>query len=1005
MLFPLLRFSRLCSPASWTVLACAVWALLAGGCARDEAPAPGEPPKAAAVGAAAPAPTEDPGRIALEKELAAAEQEVERWRKAGDAAKEIEALLTLGWKQDQVLGRDAALATFQTALARSRAAGKGDQEIEALVNVGWALLNKNDPDPEAARKHLEEALRLAEARGDRNQQAHAHHYIGNSHASQGLYAEALASYRRVPELAAAAGEKELAADAWNAMAVIHGYLGHGEEVQRCYERSLALAERPATLTTIGWMHRRRGELEKARDSFEKALLRIRDNEEDQAKVRNHLGGVYLDLGEPERSLEEYRKALEVYLSRHDGEGVAQSLASIGQVHLAQGDARAALARFEEAREPSRAARPRTAAAVLHGIGTARLELGWTEQALEALREALPLRDQGGDRRGKAATLLQLGRAHAAREETDRAASFLRDALGLARQTEASFVQVSALATLARLDRDRGHLKDALQQIEEAISILESIRSDLPGDRFKSSFFASKRSTYELYVDILVRLDQRQPGRGYRERAFQASEMARARSLLDLLAEGRSGVTRGISAELRQQEAEVAVRLAQVQSDLTDELAKDPPQPERVQVLRGRLAVAEDDRQALEERIRKEHPRYAAVRYPSPLNLRRIQNHLDGDTALLEYSLSQEDGSYLFLVTRDHLEVHPLREAHKIPDQVRRVRQGVESPGRRSFAGYTRAALWLYRELVAPVRPELAGKRLLLVVPDGPLHLLAFEALLTGKAEGSAPGTLPYLLRDYAVSYIPSASVLPLLGPEGRPRNQGSRGKRFVAFADPDYGAREVAEGSPPTLLAQAGVHTRSAGMARVRLPRLEGSAREVRQIAELYAPAEVEIYERAQANEGNVKGNPVVERADRLHFGTHGVLNQERPALSGLWLTRSGKDDGLLQVYEIFNLDLRAELVVLSACDTGRGREVRGEGLVGITRAFLYAGAPSVVVSLWRVADQSAPDLMVRFYADLDRAGDKAGALRRAKLEMIAMGGDHARPYYWAPFILVGRPG
>ena len=972
--------------------------LLLGGCARKEAPAPGGDPKGAGVGEL------DPGQAAANEELAAAGKEVERWRRAGDAAKEVEALLDLGWKQEPVLGRDAALATFETALERSRKAGLADQEIESLINVGWALLNKNDPDPEAARRHFEEALRLAQARGDLSRQAHALHYIGNSHANQGRDTEALASYRRVPDLAAAAGEKDLAADAWNAMAVLYGYRGDMAEVQRCYEHSLALAERPATLTTIGWMHRRRGELEKARDSFERALRLLAGDEEDQAKVRNHLGGVYLDLGEPERSLQEYRKALDVYVSRNDGEGIAQSLSNIGQVYLAQEDARAALDEFEKAWEPSRAARPRTTASVLHGIGTARLELGRTEQALEALGRALPLREKGGDRRGKAVTLLQLGRAHAARGETGQAAAFLRDALRLARQTESSFVQVSALAALARLDRDRDRLEEALRQIGEAISILESIRSDLPGDRLKSSFFAAKRSTYELYVDILVRLDGLQPGRGYRARAFQASEMARARSLMDLLAEGRSGVTRGISADLRHREAEVAARIAQVQSELTDELGKESQRPEVVRVFRGRLAEAEDDRQALEERIRNEHPLYAEVRYPSPLNLRKIQDRLDAGTALVEYSLSEEDGSYLFLVTRDQLEVHPLREARKIPDQVRRVRQGVERPGRRQLDGYVRAARWLYQELVAPIQSDLTGKRLLLIVPDGPLHLLAFESLLTGEVEGSDPGTFPYLLRDYAVSYIPSASVLPLLGPGARSGHKGSRGKRFVAFADPDYGPREVEEG-PPVLLAEAdGARTRSPGAARVRLPRLEGSAREVRRIAERYPPEQVVIYERAQATEGNVKGNPVVEQAERLHVGAHGVLNEERPALSGLWLTRNGKEDGLLQVYEIFNLDLHADLVVLSACDTGRGREVKGEGLVGITRAFLYAGAPSVVVSLWRVADLSAPDLMVRFYEDLDRTGDKAEALRRAKLEMIARGGDQAWPYHWAPFILVGRP-
>lgn len=190
-----------------------------------------------------------------------------------------------------------------------------------------------------------------------------------------------------------------------------------------------------------------------------------------------------------------------------------------------------------------------------------------------------------------------------------------------------------------------------------------------------------------------------------------------------------------------------------------------------------------------------------------------------------------------------------------------------------------------------------------------------------------------------------------------------------------------------------------------RLPGLPGTGREVSAIAGRYPPSEVKVYQGMEANEENVKNNPLVEAAERLHFATHGLVDERQPELSGLLLTPTGKDedDGLLQVYEIFNLSLRADLVVLSACETGLGQKVTGEGLVGLTRAFLYAGSPSVVVSLWRVGDDSAPDLMVGFYDSLDRLGDKAEALREAKLAMIREGGS-SHPYSWAPFILVGDP-
>jgi len=292
----------------------------------------------------------------------------------------------------------------------------------------------------------------------------------------------------------------------------------------------------------------------------------------------------------------------------------------------------------------------------------------------------------------------------------------------------------------------------------------------------------------------------------------------------------------------------------------------------------------------------------------------------------------------------------------------------------------------------------------LISPDGSLHSLSFEVLLTKEDRNREYADLPYLLRDFSISYIPSASVLSWLADSPPPSALAEKEskKRFLAFADPIYDSNVTEEPlTRGTALASVAPPPQERGLGP--MPRLEGTAREVKAIASLYPESEVQLYEREQAKEENVKSNPLLETAQRVHFATHGVLNERQPELSGLRLTRTPADDGLLQVHEIFDLNLQAELVVLSACNTGRGKEVTGEGLVGVTRAFLYAGTPSVVVSLWQVADAQAPDLMLGFYEGLDRSGDKAEALRQAKLAMIR-GKSYARPYYWAPFILVGKP-
>jgi CHAT domain-containing protein len=192
---------------------------------------------------------------------------------------------------------------------------------------------------------------------------------------------------------------------------------------------------------------------------------------------------------------------------------------------------------------------------------------------------------------------------------------------------------------------------------------------------------------------------------------------------------------------------------------------------------------------------------------------------------------------------------------------------------------------------------------------------------------------------------------------------------------------------------------------RWNLQRLRDSGREVTSVAKRYKSNEAVVFQGRAAKEENVKGNEYLGTARRIHFATHGVISERQPQYSGLVLTldEDPKEDGLLQVYEIFNLKLNADLVVLSACKTGLGKEVKGEGLIGLTRAFMYAGARSLVVSLWQVADPSTAELMVKFYERLDRAGDKADALRQAKLELI-QSGRYAHPFYWAPFVLVGEP-
>ncbi|HEY4575140.1 MAG TPA: CHAT domain-containing protein, partial [Thermoanaerobaculia bacterium] len=585
-----------------------------------------------------------------------------------------------------------------------------------------------------------------------------------------------------------------------------------------------------------------------------------------------------------------------------------------------------------------------------------------------------------DHPGQALTQQTLGKAFQKQGDPAAAREAFLTALRINEEVQAPYFRPPILLELARLERGQKDLQAALRRIEEAIRIVESIRYDLTDDRLRTAFLASRRSYYDFYVDLLMELDRQRPGQGYADQALAKSEMARARALLDLLTEARFVLTRWISAELREKERDVRARLSQIQRQLADELSKEPARPLVLRELEARRQETEREQEGIEARIKAESPHYAELRYPSPLRREQIQKLLQPDEALLEYSLG-ERGVYLFVVTAEGLTVHPLKPApEKVGEDVEVLHAALENGGRLTNA-YLRTAHRLYEELVEPAQAEIRDKRRLLIAPDGALHYLAFEALLTREAQRESD--CHFLIEDRAISYVPSASVLSSL--EAPAAGAGPR-KRLIAFA-PAYGPPS---GSPKT--------TRG-GAPDSALPDLEGARQEVAAIAGLYPEADRAVYVGPQASRENFKR---VAHAAFLHFAGHGRLDEEHPERSSLELT-----DGSLQVDDIFNLELSSDLVVLSACQTA-GKVVTGEGLVGLTRAFLYAGTPSVMVTLWQAVDTSARDLMVQLYTNLGRQGDKAEALRQAKLTLIATGrrtgGRLARPYYWAPFILVGKP-
>jgi CHAT domain-containing protein/tetratricopeptide (TPR) repeat protein len=868
--------------------------------------------------------------------LAAAEKARDLAREVGYAEGDARAWSSIGDAYGRLGPLERGLASFDQALSRWRALGEPSWQGTILYSKGYicTLAGRQNE----ALKYLEQAQPLLDQARNLELESAVLTSLGTIFKDQGEYGKAL---DRV------------------------------ESSLKLSDPSLPTTNRAATLILLGIIHRQRGELEKALRRFGEALdidLRLGD-ESSEAFARQGLGSIYFNLGDTDRALKEYARAADLFEQQPARK--ARLLVNTGLVyHQGKREPQVALRFYEQAlklfaSDPSSSAE----ALAYNNVGMAYTVLGRAKEGLPYLQKALDLREKNGERGGQASTLMEIGTTYQALGDLRRTAEYYQKAFQLASDLGSTDLQAESLHRWALLDRRRGDLSAALKRIQDSLRIVESVRSQVVSDKLRTSFFASKRPYYELLVSLLAELESRNPGR-FKAEALEASERARARSLLDLLAEGN--VRAGISPELRKRDIELRSRLSWLQSELDKRASTE---------LEAEMDRVQDAMEQLEREIRQSNKPYAELRYPKPLRADQIGSLIDERSVLLQY-FTGEDASFLFVVTRNGLEIHRLPGSSVLTGKVDQLRRLIQARGRRSLPAYEQSAADLYELLVGPAAPALAGKSHLLIAPDGPLYFLPFEALVTGR-DGSSYSEIPYLLKKYSISYVPSASVLADL--QDRPAAPSE--KRFLAFADPDYGGGSV------------GV-TRSSGSGGA-LRQLPESGREVKRIADLFPGRETAIYLGDNATEQNVKENPYLAVASNVHFALHGTVNEDRPELSGLELTRVSPEDGRLQVFEIFDLKLNADLLTLSACQTALGKEVRGEGVVGLTRAFLYAGARSLVVSLWPVPDRSTSDLMYDMYRNL--GSGKAEALRRAKLGMISSE-RFSEPYYWAPFILSGDP-
>jgi CHAT domain-containing protein len=935
---------------------------------------------------------------------------VERWlsrfRAAGDARAEVDA--RNGFVPLFLKGGDMeeAEALARQARARAREARYLAGEAASLDLLGDVEHTRGGrEDLPRARADLEQALALWRRLGRRSEEGKTLYRVGHLAHDLADPERARQAFAQARDIAGEEKDQVLLRDSLSGLGAIHFQKGNYGAAERCWKETFSLSkalrdleDEAVNASNLAAIWQAHGQIGQARELLSDALADAQERNsgrQQRALLLLRLASVDILLGDPDhRALRRYQESQEIWHELGNRAWEADAWSGIGWIDFLQQRYEAALAHFARAAD---GVMPDRLPVVQIEMGMAHLALRQPAVALHdfaAARDAA--RKRGSRTLYEGLALLHLGEALQELRRTSGSLGAYQQAIAFGKELNNPDLHAAGLLHRAELRSDAGRLKEALADGAEALHIVESARSLAASSQAKQGFFTARRKYYDFTLDVLTRLERLHPGQ-YGSAAFDVSEHARARVLLDLLAEGRIDPGQDLPPDLKRRQEEAQDRLSDIQAQIAFERGAHPTAKSgRLAQLNGELEAQEDRLQQIEVETRRRLPKYAAIRYPVPLGLHEVQRLLDPETALLEYALGEKSGA-LFVITHDGFQSFPLPAAGEIERCVHQLRGRLNKSGSRELGDFVYQAHQMYRMLVAPAAAILAGKPRLIIAPDRSLYYLPFEALLTSQRSSRRYGDLPYLLKEHAIAYVPSASVLANLRSRRPRREDASRAKSFVAFAYPVTPRAELPPGASGTAISPAAAEVQWLPEAR----------NEVEGIAKLYRPDQVKLYLDGEAREDRVQSQEVAGGL-RIHFATHAQIDEEHPELSSLQLAPSQgprqASRGLLLAQRIFQLKLNADLVVLSACSTALGKEVTGEGLVGLTRAFLYAGAPSVVVTLWNVSDAAAPDLMISFYRHLDSGAWKAEALRQAKLEALERGGLDAQPASWAPFILIGDP-
>lgn len=872
----------------------------------------------------------------------------------------IDCLRNIGTMQRFLGSTDLSLETLHKAEAMLT--DIKDNDTKAGIFNGLGLTYRVTGNLSQALSYAQQALQLYELANDKTAVGGMQANVANIYMSQGDHEFALQYALKSLTTSESIKDNSLIAIAQNSLGNIYLAKGNYRLALEYYQKSLKLKEElndlpgiTNSLSNIGRIYYKQSEYDKALSYFSRSLegKRTLKDKVGIAGVLVNIGLIYREKNELEKALNYFQEALQLGKETRNNESVSESLNNLGTVYYQQGN---------------------------------------QEKAFAAFQEGLALREKSQNKKGVSSSLGNLAFYYLLQHKPEDALQAAQRSYAIDKEMGSPEDMWYTLSIQGYAYKMLGKTQEARKAFTEAIQSIETLRAQAAGDVIsQQNFMIKKVSPYYHLIDLLIREKKDADALYYAERS-------KAGLLLGILQSGKVNITKAMTSSEKEQEQALKDEITSLKSQIGREYVRPKIDEARLQGLQERLNNSLTRQKQFQESLYASHPDLKVQRgQVSDFNLEQTSHLLsDTQTALLEYTVTNNN-IFLFVLTKSSKQANVSLKTYELkttPEQLDKAVRELRNLLASHNLVFRPTASKLYELLVKPAQADLQGKTKLVIVPDGSLWELPFQALQTDEEH--------YLIERFAISYAPSLSVLTEMAKQHERQTSNRKATNLLAFANPAM-SREAVENAANWEGDPSANHINYFS----QLPETEA---EVKTLEKLYGNARSKIYTGVEASEDRLKAEAANYRI--LHLATHSVLNNSSPMYSQVVLSQAkspSKEDGFLEAWEIVQMNLHSDLVVLSACETARGRLSAGEGMIGLTWAFFVAGSSATLVSQWQVDESSTSELMMEFHRHLQTTGNnfskpasKAEALRMATLKIL-QSNQYRHPFYWAAFVVIGN--